>query len=120
MQAEEGKIMLGGALAEPVDGALFIWKNCTQEVSQVSDSDACASMHSEVDALWGACADDGAACRLGRRRSRALSQLMFMFGMAWSQSGECVRSSLASVGCAYDTLHLQLLGAGCQCMYLRR
>lgn len=33
MQAEEGKILLAGALAEPVDGALFIWKDASPEVS---------------------------------------------------------------------------------------
>ncbi|CAL8463514.1 g3048 [Coccomyxa elongata] len=28
-QAAQGRIILGGALAEPVDSALFVWKNST-------------------------------------------------------------------------------------------
>lgn len=32
-QAEEGKILLAGALADPVDSALFIWKDASPEVS---------------------------------------------------------------------------------------
>ena len=30
-QAQEGKMVLAGALAEPVDSALFIWKDSTAE-----------------------------------------------------------------------------------------
>ncbi len=32
-QRDEGKIVLAGALTDPVDTALFIWKNASQEVS---------------------------------------------------------------------------------------
>lgn len=32
MQAAQGRIILGGALAEPVDSALFVWKNSTMKV----------------------------------------------------------------------------------------
>ena len=32
LQKDEGKIVLAGALADPVDSALFIWKNSSKEV----------------------------------------------------------------------------------------
>jgi len=32
LQKDEGKIVLAGALTDPVDSALFIWKNASQEV----------------------------------------------------------------------------------------
>ena len=35
-QVQEGKIVLGGALAEPVDSALFIWKDSTAEARAVT------------------------------------------------------------------------------------
>ena len=31
MQEEQGKIVMAGAFAEPVDGGLFIFKNVTKE-----------------------------------------------------------------------------------------
>ena len=31
-QKDEGKIVLAGALADPVDSALFIWKDASREV----------------------------------------------------------------------------------------
>ena len=34
LQRDEGKIVLAGALTDPVDTALFIWKNASQEVSR--------------------------------------------------------------------------------------
>lgn len=35
LQAEQGKIVMAGALAEPVDGAVFIFKNASKEVRGV-------------------------------------------------------------------------------------
>ena len=35
LQRDEGKIVLAGALTDPVDTALFIWKNASQEVSRL-------------------------------------------------------------------------------------
>ena len=32
LQKDEGKIVLAGALADPVDSALFIWKDASREV----------------------------------------------------------------------------------------
>jgi hypothetical protein len=41
LQVDKGKILLGGALADPVDSALFVWKDASVEVRPL----ACVLLH---------------------------------------------------------------------------